>query len=135
MFGAVVTFVGSVLLTVFNVYRVRRIWRDQAYFEQSAREFHFGFYSMPVRRGIVRGWLPFTLGFASLAVFGALNLYLKAVGGAASPDMLDLLFALILVTIVGFGLTLLVAWFNVPKLLVPPYLRGEPGAWAQRRQG
>jgi hypothetical protein len=30
-------------------------------------------------------------------------------------------------------LQLVIAWFNRPKFLVPPYLRHEPGVWQQRK--
>lgn len=135
MFGAVFAFVFGLVITAFNAYRVSRLWDDRAYYERSAVSFSYGGYSLEFRRGIVRAWLPLTLGFAALTIFA--GIYLFAMLSGLNPVRTFATFQLALVGLfmLGFVLTLVVAWFNVPKFLVPPYLRSEPGYRRAGRAG
>jgi hypothetical protein len=53
--------------------------------------------------------------------------------GAATAEIVVFVMAIagILITVVAF---LGIMWFNHPKFLVPPHLRGQPGSLAGRRQ-
>jgi hypothetical protein len=135
VFGAVFSFAFCLLVSVFAVYRSVRLWGDPEYYERTAVESGFGGYSRAFRRGIVRGWVPLTAGFAALTVASALYLYAQVAHQRTPIGLVRVGVALLVLMVVFEGLLLLVAWFNVPKLLVPPHARSEPGFWEHRRSG
>jgi hypothetical protein len=112
--------VGSLLLAV-------SIWNSRRYFALTVRQFSHVPISDGLRRGLVRGAIPWAIGIASLAVdVPILSEY------AANHSRLLLFVAILLLAVFigGLGLQVAVAGFNRPKKLVPPYLRDDPGVWS-----
>jgi hypothetical protein len=92
------------------------------------------------RAGFSRGALAFGLGWAFMAIFLAGFALAKGLHTSAHNRIVGgLLSAAAVAMIVCIGLGVSVVEFNRPKFLVPPPLRGEPGAFAagrrRRRQG
>ena len=132
MFAEVSVLVFSVAGTVFTAYRSLRIWHDPAYYERVSLAFRYGDFPLEVRRRLMRGWLPLAVGFAALTLFGSVNLLAQAAALQASAVVGGAQVALLALFALGCVLMLVVAVFNAPKVLVPVYLREEPGIRGSR---
>lgn len=114
-----------------------RVWRDPAYADtmtQSGRVLPFGY---ATSRGVTRGMVPLWTG---LAFVGAGTLAAAALPAGtthrAGPALIGsaVCYALGLLAI---GVSLSIVWFNRPRRLVPPHMRGEEGlatAWWRCRK-
>jgi hypothetical protein len=126
-------------MTVFCVVRAVRMWtRGQAYFDQVWLQMSLVFpVKKDFRRGMARGWTPFAGAMVAMTVALPLLIAGASIAGTAGgrpPVLLLAGLAALLVWSAGMIFHLTVAWFNQPKWCVPPYLRGESGAWQSRRQ-
>ncbi|WP_330287311.1 hypothetical protein [Streptomyces sp. NBC_00576] len=117
----------------FSVWRARRLWTDPGYYQRVVDQRVFRFKD-DVSRGLVRGWAPFSVG--ALAMLVAMVFFIVIGAGQhqhGSPSAAPVVaLLLVLVFVIGIVLQLSIAWFNSPRWCVPPYLRQEAGAWAER---
>jgi hypothetical protein len=118
---------------------VGKIWRDPQYAEMmawSGRVLPFGY---ATSRGATRGALPLWVG---VGFIGAGTIAASALPGRAAhpaPVSLALVAAIVCYAagLAGIGLNLSIVWFNRPRRLVPPHMRGEEGlvsAWWRCRK-
>lgn len=128
----VLLFVTSV--TIFAVRRSILMWRDRELFERTVAQSSFYPFRTDVRRGLERGWVPFSFGLLCLSLFLPIGLLSAAnvVNPTRHPGWLVAGSSLLLLFVIGECLQLTVTWFNRPRWCVPPYLRAENGAWAER---
>ncbi|MGX1546635.1 hypothetical protein [Streptomyces adustus] len=126
---------GAVFLTA-GVYHALRgtpqTWRDP----DRARRTTDALTGLPfgpeVRRGVVRGAVLMTANMFLLGgglVCGALW---SGQGTAGGGTLFWMFMASVGLTLVSVVLGLLIIWFNVPKVLVPPHMRDEPGLVTRR---
>ncbi|WP_145935975.1 hypothetical protein [Amycolatopsis bartoniae] len=115
---------------LFCCWRSYRLWRSREYFERVIKQMLVIPFGNDVCRGLLRGWLPFTLGVTALAV--SVPMLLFGTARMNGPILLAAI-SLVGVTAVGVFLQLTVTWFSRPKWCIPPYLRQEQGVWAERR--
>jgi hypothetical protein len=125
-----VMILGAVFLTAGVHHALRatpRIWRDPEQADRATRALT-GFPAGPeVRRGLVRGAVLMTVNMFSLGG-GLICGGLWQRQGAADGGVLFWVFLTSVgLTLVSVALGLLIIWFNVPKVLVPPHLRAETG--------
>ena len=109
-----------------------KVWRDPAYAEKMTRSGHVLPFGYAIRRGMTRGVLPLWTGIGFIGV-GTLAAAALPAGPAhqSSPALVcaTVCYAL---GIAAIGLNIWIVWFNRPRRLVPPYMRGEEGlvtAW------
>lgn len=109
-----------------------RVWRDPAYAEkmiQAGRVLPFGY---ATSRGMTRGTLPLWTGIGFIGVGTLLVATLPA--GPVPPASTRAVIAGVCYALglAALGLTVAIVWFNRPRLVVPPHMRGEDGlvaAW------
>ena len=113
-----------------------KVWRDPAYAEKmtrSERTLPFGY---ATRRGVIRGVLPLWTGIGFIGVGTLAAAGLPAGSAHQSSPALVCAVACYGLGIAAIGLNIWIVWFNRPRRLVPPYMRGEEGlvpAWRRAR--
>jgi hypothetical protein len=130
--GAAALSIVLAVIAVFLAWRARRIWHDPDYFEHSvalSRRFLF-YFSERTQRGLVRGaaidpgMLALVSAFLLLGSLRDVNL----LGPWVAVRFATLAVVWVFVILGLALLKMIIAWFNCPKLLVPPYLRAEYGS-------
>ena len=102
-----------------------KVWRGESGLDGN-RPPEWWFLGPATWRGVARAYIA-TVPFALVVVAGAM---LAELGGHEDAGMALAVAAIAAGAIVHAGIVL----FNRPRALVPPRLRGEPGALAERRQ-
>ena len=109
-----------------------RVWRDPAYADKMTQAGRVLPFSYATSRGVTRGTLPLWagIGFIGAGTLAAAALPSRPVhAGGLALGIGIVCYALGLAAIV---LNLWIVWFNAPRRLVPPHMRGEEGlisAW------
>ena len=122
---------------VFGPRIVTRVWRDPAYAERMVRSGRVLPFSYATSRGVTRGTLPLWagIGFIGGATLAAASLpATRTHPGSSALIAATACYALGLAAI---GLNLWIVWFNRPRRLVPPHMRGDEGlatAWLRSRK-
>lgn len=124
-----------VIVTGYSLWRSFRMWRNRDYFERVVARSSFYPFKSDVRRGLERGWVPFSIGLTSFLVALPSGIIANAEVADGNRTSIWLLISIIFLVIflVGEVLQITVVWFNRPRWCVPPYLRSEAGVWATRR--
>jgi hypothetical protein len=122
-------------ITVFAVGRSIRIWRDREHFERVVARSSFYPFKKDVRRGLERGWVPFSASLVSLTLSLPIGILSSAhiITTQHRPVWLLVGLVFLILFLLGEVLQLTITWFNRPHWCVPPYLRVEKGAWSTRR--
>ena len=124
-----------VAVSGFSVWRAVRLWRHPEYFFYVVASQAFVFpFKKDVRRGLVRGWVPFSAAFVALTCGMLALIATNSQQDPHSPwGIVGIGFVALF--LLGFVLQLSVVWFNRPRWCIPPYLRTERGVWVARRTG
>ena len=124
LYGASLIFT---LLFLGGVYTAvaRKVWRGESGLSGD-RPPEWWFLGPATWRGVARAYIA-TVPFGLVIVAGAM---IAELGGNEDLGMTIAALALLAGAVVHVGIVL----FNRPRALVPPHLRDEPGALAERRQ-
>lgn len=116
--------------SAFMTWRAVQLWRRPEDVDHFVDTFAFLPFGSEVKRGEVRS-LPLT----AAALWGITVLLLLGLTGAELDGPTGAVFALAVLVILVSGLTeVCVVLFNMPRFVVPPHMRYEPGVVAARRE-
>ena len=112
-----------------------RVWRDPAYADVMTRGGRVLPFSYATARGVTRGMIGLWTG---LGFIGAATIVVALTLSTPTHKVSSLITALVLygLGLAGIALNVTIIWFNRPRLLVPPHMRGEDGlfgAWWKSR--
>jgi hypothetical protein len=113
-----------------------KLWRDPAYADQMTRSGRVLPFSYATSRGVTRGSVPLWVG---VGFIGAGTIAASALPTGTSHHASTALIAALVCYAIGLAaiaLNVSIVWFNRPRGLVPPPMRGEEGlvtAWWRSR--
>jgi hypothetical protein len=134
--GLTLALIFLVLAVAVQARQALRMWRGE---DAVARRMQVGLTAAPlspeVKRGIVRGVVAqlLQLSFIVVAVLAGVAAKDGWHGGSKITVLSVAAVASLVAMMVCFGLQVAVIWFNKPGLIVPPYMREEPGVRASRQ--
>lgn len=114
-----------------------KIWKgDERATEKLLRSFAGMPFDITVRRGMVRAVVPLlaqltaTLGAVVFALIGMATWH----GGSKFTPLMVVALSLLVLAVLTFLVQISIIWFNRPRWLVPPPLRGDVGTITARRR-
>jgi hypothetical protein len=112
-----------------------RVWRDPAYADLMARSGRVLPFSKATSRGVTRGMIGLWAGLAFIGA-GTIAVALTLSGPTHTNSAVITAVTLYGIGLLGIALNVTIIWFNRPRFLVPPHMRGEDGlftAWRKSR--